>query len=50
MAAGTAAREAAWASVYGAVSRPFPPPKSGKIAIKVVDHYGDEVLNVFEID
>jgi adenine-specific DNA-methyltransferase len=42
--------ESAWASVYGTVSRPFPPPKSGKIAIKVVNHYGDEVLTVFEVD
>ncbi len=36
----------AWATVNSTVSRPFPRPKSGKIAIKVINHYGDEVLNV----
>ncbi len=28
------------------VSRPFPKPKSGKVAIKVINHYGDEVMKV----
>jgi len=42
--------EQAWDSLYGTRSRPFPPPKSGKIAIKVINHYGDEVLKVFEIE
>lgn len=28
---------------------PFPKPKTGKIAIKVINHYGDEVLKVFEV-
>jgi adenine-specific DNA-methyltransferase len=42
--------EQAWDSLYGTRSRPFPPPKSGKIAIKVINHYGDEVLKVFAID
>jgi adenine-specific DNA-methyltransferase len=36
----------AWASVNSTVSRPFPRPRSGKIAIKVINHYGDEVLKV----
>jgi adenine-specific DNA-methyltransferase len=36
----------AWASVNLHVSRPFPRPRSGKIAIKVINHYGDEVLKV----
>ena len=40
--------EAAWSSLYSTVSRPFDKPKSGKIAIKVINHYGDEVLKVFE--
>jgi adenine-specific DNA-methyltransferase len=31
------------------VSRPFAKPESGKIAVKVINHYGDEVLKVFEI-
>jgi adenine-specific DNA-methyltransferase len=30
------------------VSRPFARPDSGKIAVKVINHYGDEVLKVFE--
>jgi adenine-specific DNA-methyltransferase len=38
--------EAAWASLYSTVSRPFNPPKTGKIAIMVINHYGDEFLNV----
>ncbi len=42
--------EEAWASLYATRSRPFPPPASGKIAVKVINHYGDEVLKVFEID
>ncbi|MGH3567585.1 MAG: hypothetical protein ACRDRH_16430 [Pseudonocardia sp.] len=37
-------------SLYGTRSRPFPPPKSGKIAVKVIDHYSDEVLKVFDVD
>lgn len=41
--------EAAWSSLYSTVSRPFPKPESGKIAVKVINHYGDEVLKVFEI-
>jgi hypothetical protein len=28
-------------------SRSFDPPETGKIAIKVNNHYGDEVLEVF---
>ena len=31
------------------VSRPFPTPETDKIAIKVINHYGDEVLQVYEI-
>jgi adenine-specific DNA-methyltransferase len=41
--------EAAWASLYGTVSRPFAPPETGKIAVKVINHYGDEVLKVYDI-
>jgi len=41
--------EAAWASLYSTVSRPFDPPASGKIAVKVINHYGDEVLKVYEV-
>jgi len=41
--------EAAWSSLYRTVSRPFDKPESGKIAVKVINHYGDEVLKVFEL-
>ena len=39
----------AWASLYQTRSRPFPPPTTGRIAVKVINHYGDEVLKVYEI-
>jgi hypothetical protein len=41
--------EAAWSSLYSTVSRPFPKPASGKIAVKVINHYGDEVLKALEV-
>ena len=46
--------EDAWSAIYSTTSRPFDPPKSkgsqqGKIAIKVINHYGDEVLKVYEV-
>src|SRR5213592_5283322 len=41
--------EAAWASLYSTVSRPFERPEAGKIAVKVINHYGDEVLKVFDV-
>jgi adenine-specific DNA-methyltransferase len=41
--------EAAWASLYSTTSRRFDPPKTGKIAVKVLNHYGDEVLKVYEV-
>ncbi|GAA2375028.1 DNA methyltransferase [Dactylosporangium salmoneum] len=39
----------AWDSLYQTVSRPFPKPKTGKIAVKVINDYGDEVMKVFEV-
>lgn len=42
--------EDAWTSLYSTVSRPFPVPDTGKIAVKVINHYGDEVLQVYEVD
>jgi len=39
--------EDAWASPYSTVGRPFDPPSTGKIAVKVINHYGDEVLKVY---
>ncbi len=41
--------EAAWSSLYSTVSRPFDPPKTGRIAVKVINHYGDEVLKVYQV-
>lgn len=41
--------EAAWSSLYTTVSRPFAKPETGKIAVKVINHYDDEVLKVFQI-
>ena len=41
--------EAAWASLYSTKSRPFAKPASGKIAVKVINHYGDEVLKVLSV-
>ena len=40
----------AWATLYRTESRPFPTPETGKIAVKVINDYGDEVLKVFEIE
>lgn len=41
--------EAAWSTLYRTASRPFAPPETGKIAVKVIFHYGDEVLKVFKL-
>ncbi|WP_146411610.1 site-specific DNA-methyltransferase [Crateriforma conspicua] len=39
----------AWDSLNSDVSRPFPQPKSGRIAVKVINHLGDEVMKVFRV-
>jgi adenine-specific DNA-methyltransferase len=39
----------AWASVNSDVSRSFDKPKSGRIAVKVINHLGDEVIKVFRV-
>ena len=41
--------EDAWAELYGTTSRLLPRPESGRIAVKVINDYGDEVLKVFDI-
>jgi adenine-specific DNA-methyltransferase len=41
--------ESAWSCLYSTVSRPFDTPETGKVAIKVINHYGDEVLKVFSV-
>ncbi|MGH7721965.1 MAG: site-specific DNA-methyltransferase [Candidatus Dormibacteria bacterium] len=40
--------EEAWGSLYRTVSRPFPPPATRRIAVKVINHYGDEVMKVYD--
>ncbi|MEI8094421.1 MAG: site-specific DNA-methyltransferase [Spirochaetales bacterium] len=39
----------AWATLNSAVSRPFEKPKNGRIAVKVINHLGDEVMKVFRV-
>ena len=41
--------ESVWEDLYSTISRPFLKPKTGKIAVKVINHYGDEVMKVLEI-
>jgi len=41
--------EDAWSTLYSTKSRPFDLPQTGKIAVKVINHYGDEVLKVFAV-
>jgi adenine-specific DNA-methyltransferase len=38
----------AWATLHSDTSRPFEKPKSGRIAVKVINHLGDEVMKVFK--
>ena len=39
----------AWATLHSNTSRPFPKPKSGRIAVKVINHLGDEVMKVVRL-
>ncbi len=39
----------AWATLHSDISRPFGRRESGRIAVKVINHVGDEVMTVFEI-
>ena len=40
----------AWATLSSDTSRPFPRPESGRIAVKVINHLGDEVMKVFRVE
>jgi adenine-specific DNA-methyltransferase len=40
----------AWESLHSDTSRPFEKPASGRIAVKVINHLGDEVMKVFKVD
>jgi adenine-specific DNA-methyltransferase len=42
--------EEAWATLNSDTSRPFDKPKSRRIAVKVINHLGDEVMKVFRVD
>ena len=42
--------EDAWASLNSDTSRPFHKPKSGRIAVKVINPLGDEVMKVFRVN
>jgi adenine-specific DNA-methyltransferase len=41
--------EEAWATLHSDTSRPFDKPRSGRIAVKVINHLGDEVMKVFRV-
>jgi adenine-specific DNA-methyltransferase len=41
--------EEAWATLNSDTSRPFEKPESGRIAVKVINHLGDEVMKVFKV-
>ena len=38
-----------WSTLNSNISRPFPKPKSGRIAVKVINHLGDEVIKVHRV-
>lgn len=39
----------AWETLHSDTSRPFDRPQSGRIAVKVINHLGDEVMKVFRV-
>jgi adenine-specific DNA-methyltransferase len=41
--------EDAWATLYRAISVPFDTPSTGRIAVKVINDYGDEVMKVLGV-
>ena len=41
--------EDAWATLHSDTSRPFAKPKNSRIAVKVINHLGDEVMKVFKV-
>ncbi|MFZ3116486.1 MAG: hypothetical protein WA121_12960, partial [Syntrophales bacterium] len=42
--------EEAWGTLHSDISRPFDKPTSGRIAVKVINHLGDEVMKVFRVN
>ena len=41
--------EEAWATLRSDFSRPFPKPESGRVAVKVINHLGDEAMKVMTV-
>ncbi|EHK54472.1 DNA methylase N-4/N-6 [Mesorhizobium alhagi CCNWXJ12-2] len=41
--------ETAWEEISATISRPFPKPGSGRVCVKVINHFGDEVQKVFDV-
>jgi hypothetical protein len=41
--------EIAWAAMNAAISRAFAKPESGRICVKLINHFDDEVQKVFEV-
>jgi adenine-specific DNA-methyltransferase len=41
--------EDAWANLYRMENRPLLVPESGKIAVKVINHFGDEVMKAYDV-
>ena len=39
----------AWETLHSDISRPFPRPSSGRVAVKVINHLGDEVMKVLRV-
>lgn len=39
----------AWSTLHSDTSRPFPKPSTGRFAVKVINHLGDEVMKVFKV-
>ena len=42
--------EDAWSTLHSDVSRPFDKPETGRIAVKVINHLGDEAMKVFRVE
>ena len=40
----------AWTTLNSAVSRPFDAPSTGRIAVKIINHLGDEAMKVFRVE
>ena len=40
----------AWDTLHSDISRPFDKPQTGRIAVKVINHLGDEVMKVFKVN